>query len=65
MLNFDGPDSDLSDRSCYTPWPTPTSLYGSYTDLADGTHTLRVRQRQRAVQRGPLEHTFTVETAPP
>ena len=64
-VELDGPDSDISDRSCYTPYNAYLSLYGSYTNLADGTHTLRVQAEATGGERGPvLEHTFTVETDP-
>ncbi|MEZ5350770.1 MAG: hypothetical protein R2714_16465 [Microthrixaceae bacterium] len=32
-------DDDLHQPSCYTPYNAYLSLYGSYTNLADGTHT--------------------------
>ncbi|MEZ5270335.1 MAG: hypothetical protein R2789_17910 [Microthrixaceae bacterium] len=56
-VELDGPDSDLSDRSCYTPYNAYLSLYDSYTDLADGTHTLRVEAEATGGSKGPCSNT--------
>ena len=65
-VELDGPDNDLSDKSCYTPYNAYLSLYGNYTNLADGTHTLRVQAEAGGGAKGPVgTATFTVEAKAP
>ncbi len=64
-VELDGSAESLADRSCYAPNSPSNALYSSWTNLTDGTHTLRVQAQSTGGAPGPvLEHTFTVETDP-